>query len=66
MAAAGGVGAAGGGLWADGDVLATDGDDVGAGGGDAELHCTRTAPATDSVAIRQMPTRDERPPRDLI
>jgi hypothetical protein len=45
---------------------AADGGDVAAGGVGAELHCTRTAPATASVAIRPAPTTDEPSPLDLI
>jgi hypothetical protein len=66
VAAAGAVGVAGGGLVTDDDCMATDGGDVAAGGGGGKLHCTRTAPASASVTIRQAWTGDEPSPPDLI
>jgi len=57
--------AAGGAALADGvrDVANDDGDGDGDG---AALHCTRTAPASVSAAIRRAPTRDEASTRLLI
>src|SRR5829696_8288139 len=57
----------------DGDVLAAEGDgvvtddgDVAAGGGgDGEVHCTRRAPATASVTMRQLRSGDAPSPLEL-
>jgi hypothetical protein len=54
-------------LAAEGDGVVTDGDDVTeGGGGDGEAHCTRRAPATGSMAIRQLRSGDAPSPLDRI
>src|SRR5213080_2634702 len=46
--------------------MAAGGEAVVVGDGGAELHCTSTAPATASVAIRRTPTSDDPSPLNLI